>query len=98
MLVLQCMPRPPKPTPAELKLRQDNDALRTVIVRLKRELENKQGAISRLETLLCERLTRNDDLTATVDRLREQNRKLDAENERLAEMAKLEPQLQQATG
>jgi regulator of replication initiation timing len=51
-----------------------------------RELENKQGAVERLELLLQERLTKIDELHGTIDRLREQNRRLDAEAEHLAEM------------
>jgi chromosome segregation ATPase len=66
--MLDCM-RPPKPTPAELQLKRENDGLKTTIVCLRREIENKQGAVGRLETLLRERLTRIDQLTAQVDQL-----------------------------
>jgi len=76
--------RPPKPTPAELQLKRENDGLKTTIVCLRREIENKQGAVGRLETLLRERLTRIDQLTAQVDQLRHQNKKLEAEAEHLA--------------
>jgi hypothetical protein len=37
-------------------LEQENDALKTAIVCLRRELENKQGAVGRLKLLLRERL------------------------------------------
>jgi septal ring factor EnvC (AmiA/AmiB activator) len=83
--------RPPKPTPAELQLRRENDGLKTTIICLRREIENKQGAVGRLETLLRERLTRIDQLTAQIDQLRHQNRRLDAENEHLVEIVRLPP-------
>jgi hypothetical protein len=51
-------------------------------------LENKKGAVGRLEVLLHERLNRIDELNAQVDRLRQQNRQLDAEADRLAEMVR----------
>jgi SMC interacting uncharacterized protein involved in chromosome segregation len=72
--------------PAASNLQRENDALKTTICCLRRELENKQGAVQRLEVLLCERLTRIDQLVAQVDQLRHQNKKLDAEAEHLAAM------------
>jgi hypothetical protein len=39
-----------------------------------------------LKFLLRERLNKIDQLNATIDRLREQNKRLDAEAERYAEM------------
>jgi hypothetical protein len=56
---------------------------------LRRELENKGGHVDRLKFLLGERLNKIDQLTATIDRLREQNRRLDEEAERYAEMVRL---------
>src|SRR5262249_12745648 len=53
--------------------------LRTDNVRLRRELQTKQNQNGGLKTVLRQRLTRIDDLTATIDQLREQNRQLDAE-------------------
>ena len=72
----------------EVQLQRENDGLKTVICCLRREIENKQGAVQRLEVLLCERLTRIDQLVAQVDQLRHQNKKLDAEAEHLAEMVR----------
>jgi polyhydroxyalkanoate synthesis regulator phasin len=46
---------------------------------LKREIENKVGHVQRLEALLCSRPQKMDELTAQVDQLRQQNRRLDAE-------------------
>jgi uncharacterized protein HemX len=79
-------------TVAELKLLQkENDGLRTEIVKLRHELTNKQGYAERLEVLLRERMERIDELTATVDQLRERNKKLVAEAEHLAAMAANRP-------
>jgi hypothetical protein len=78
-------PRHRQPTRTELQLlKKENDGLRTEIVRLRRELENREGAVRRLELLLRERLTKIDELTAHVDQLREANKRLDAEAEHWA--------------
>jgi chromosome segregation ATPase len=53
-----------------LNLQRENDGLRTTIVCLKRELENKAGHVQRLEALLCSRLQKIDELTAQLDQLR----------------------------
>jgi predicted RNase H-like nuclease (RuvC/YqgF family) len=76
--------RPRQPSSTELRLMRENDGLRTTTVCLRREIENKQGAIRRLETLLRERLTRIDELTGKLEQARQQNRKLQQECERLA--------------
>ena len=78
---------PWKPHPVS-QLERDNGQLRTTICCLRRELENKTGAVGRLEVLLHDRLNRIDELNAQVDRLRQQNRQLDAEADRLAEMVR----------
>jgi hypothetical protein len=39
----------------ELQLQRECDTLKTTICRLRRELENKQGAVGRLEVLMRER-------------------------------------------
>jgi septal ring factor EnvC (AmiA/AmiB activator) len=83
--------RPRQPSSTELRLMRENDGLRTTIVCLRREIENKQGSISRLETLLRERLTRIDQLTAQVDQLRSQNKRLNEENEHLARLIATSP-------
>ena len=67
-------------------IERENDQLRMTICGLQRELETKQGTVGRLEVLLRERLTRIDALTAQVDQLRHQNKKLDQEAEHLAQM------------
>jgi septal ring factor EnvC (AmiA/AmiB activator) len=48
-------------------------------VRLREQLTNKERYAAKLELLLRERLTRIDELNATIDRLREQNRRMTAE-------------------
>jgi hypothetical protein len=87
------MPWPPK---ALTNLERENDRLRTQICCLKRELENKQGAVGRLELLLQERLDRIDQLTAQVDQLRHQNKRLESEAEHYADMVRIMPQLDPA--
>ena len=54
--------RPPKPTKAELQLRREVDGLKTTIVVLRRQLEDKDGHVSRLHVLMRERIERIDEL------------------------------------
>jgi hypothetical protein len=82
--------RPPKPTPVEMQLKRQIDGLTTTIICLRRDLENKAGYAGRLEYLLRERTERIDGLTGVIERLREQNRKLDEENEHLVAMVRFE--------
>jgi len=56
---------------------RDNAALRMTIVQLRHELETRKDAVRRLEILARARSTRIDQLTGTIDRLGEQNRRLD---------------------
>jgi hypothetical protein len=85
---LVAMPRPPRRSRFELELSRTVDDLRTKVCLLNRELENRQGAVGRLELLLHERLERIDALNNKLAQVREQNRRLDQENEHLAEMIK----------
>ena len=50
------------------------------------ELTNKMDYAGKLEYLLFERTERIDDVHAKIDQLREQNKRLDQENEHLVEM------------
>ena len=93
---LVAMPRPPRRSRFELELSRQVDHLRTKVCLLNRELENRQGAVFRLELLLHERLTRIDALSNALAQVREQNRRLDQENEHLAEMIRFTPQLDAA--
>jgi hypothetical protein len=78
-------------TIAELQLQKANDGLRTEIVNLRHELTNKQGYAERLEILLRERMERIDELTATIDQLRERNKRLETEADHLAKIAANRP-------
>jgi len=86
------MPWPRRPTIDALKLKRENDGLRTTIVCLRRELENKAGHVQRLEVLLCSRLQTIDELHGKLEQSREQIRRLGLENELLAQMV-ARPQL-----
>lgn len=92
------MPWPRRPDLDALKLQRENDGLRTIIVCLKRELENRQGAVGRLELLLRERIERIDELNGRIEQLRNQNRRLDEENEHLVEMMRLPRELPSGPG
>jgi hypothetical protein len=72
-----------------LPLERQYEALKTENVCLHSELRHQQDFVSRLKFLLGERLNKIDQLNATIDRLRDQNKKLDAENEHLCEMVRL---------
>jgi chromosome segregation ATPase len=80
-----------RPTHDELKLIKENDELKTTIICLRHELANRKGHIERLRYLLVARLARIDELNSKLDQLRDQNRKLDTENEHLCEMMRLQP-------
>jgi septal ring factor EnvC (AmiA/AmiB activator) len=80
----------PKRSPAAVQLKQHNAALALHLLRLREQLTNKEHCASGLEVLLRERLARIDELSATIDRLRDQNKKLNQENEHLAAMLKHE--------
>lgn len=83
--------RPPKPTSRELKLTRENDTLKTEIIGLRHKLTAKQDHVQRLEYLLCARLTRIDALNNRIAQLRDQNKRLDEEAERLVAMMQLTP-------
>jgi hypothetical protein len=85
------MPRPRQRSRAEILLAKEIDGLKTRICLLLRQVEDKDGIVGRLEMLLRERLTKIDTLTAQVDRLREVNKRLDAEAEQLARLVCLSP-------
>jgi hypothetical protein len=76
-----------KPRPLE-PLEQENNALKTTICCLRREVEIKEGHVGRLQFLLRERLTRIDDLNSRLEQARAQIQKLDGECEHLAELVK----------
>jgi hypothetical protein len=69
-------------------LEQEIAALKTTIALLKHDLSNKEQFVDRLEFLLRSRLSRIDDLTGRLEAAHAQIRKLDEENDHLAELAK----------
>jgi septal ring factor EnvC (AmiA/AmiB activator) len=85
---MHCQPRPNRET---LKLKRQNDELAFKLLRAKEALQTAERHRVGLEVMLDARLERIDKLTAQVDQLREQNRKLDQEAERLAEMIRFAP-------
>ena len=70
-------------------IERENDQLRTTIVSLRTEMRHQQDFVGRLEYLLHLRTEMIDALHGRIDTLRNQNRQLDAENDRLAEMVRL---------
>lgn len=53
---------PRKPSANELQLIRENSALKTAIICLRRDLENKNAYVERLKYLLHTRLARTDEL------------------------------------
>jgi hypothetical protein len=76
---------------APSQLQRENDALKSTIVCLRSELRHKQDFVGRLEYLLHQRSEMIDALHGRIDQLREQNRRLDEENDHLVEMVRLSP-------
>jgi hypothetical protein len=70
-------------------LQRQLDAAQLKLLKANAELEHKTQCVSRLEYLLHQRTEMIDALHGRIDQLREQNRRLDAEAERLAEMVRL---------
>jgi len=61
------------------------------IALLNTELKHKQDFVGRLEFLIHQRNEMIDALHGRIDQLREQNKRLDVENEHLCEMVRLSP-------
>jgi hypothetical protein len=72
-----------------LPLERQCEALKTENVCLHSKLRHQQEFVGRLKFLLSERLNKIGQLNATIDRLREQNKRVEAEANRYAEMVKL---------
>jgi hypothetical protein len=81
---------------APSQLQRENDALKTTIVCLRRELENKQAYVGKLEYLLCSRLTKIDELNGRLEQARAANQRLEQECGHLADMIRIMPQLDPA--
>jgi hypothetical protein len=71
---------------APTDLQRQLDAAHLKLLKANAELKHKTQYVSRLETLVNERNACIDALHGRIDALREQNRKLDAEAEHLAQM------------
>ena len=65
------------------------ETLKTRLACLNTEMQRQRDFVSRLEYLLHLRTEMIGDLHGRIDALRKQNRQLDAENGRLAEMVRL---------
>ena len=65
------------------------ETLKTRLACLNTEMQRQRDFVSRLEYLLRLRTEMIGDLHGRIDALRKQNRQLDAENDRLAEMVRL---------
>ena len=83
-------------SPAVEQLEKTVEQLRADNVRLRHQLTTKTGYAAKLELVLRQRSERIDELTTTIDRLREQNRRLDEEADRLAEMVRFAPPVEAA--
>jgi hypothetical protein len=83
--------KPRKPSIHELDLLRRNNELSVKLLRANAELRIKTSYAQRLETLVRERCAMIDTLHYRIDQLREQNKRLDAENEHLVEMVRLPP-------
>jgi hypothetical protein len=82
------MPWKPKPV---ADLQRQLDAAQLKLLKANAELEHKTQCVSRLEILVAERNACIDALHDRIEQLREQNQRLDAEADRLAEMVRLSP-------
>jgi hypothetical protein len=83
------MPWGPRINP--LKLKKENDRLAFQLIRAREDLQIAERHRVGLEVMLSVSEERIDALTTQVDRLRQQNKKLGAECEHLAEMIRSAP-------
>ena len=75
---------------------RENAGLRTVIIQLRRELEDKDRYTGKLEYLVHERSERVDELNALLEQSRQQVQRLDLQNQILVEMIAAPPPLDAA--
>jgi hypothetical protein len=71
------------------QVQRGNGALLVTICNLRHELETKDNAMRRLELVIQQRNQTIDALHNRIDTLQAQNKRLDEENDRLAEMVRL---------
>jgi len=67
------------------------ETLKTRLACLNTEMQRQRDFVGRLEYLLHQRSEMIDALHGRIDQLREQNKRLDVENEHLCEMVRLSP-------
>ena len=79
-----------------LRLRRQNHELAMRLLRAREELQVSERRRTGLEAILTARLNRIGDLTGRLERAREQNRRLDEENDRLVDIIKLAPSVDAA--
>jgi hypothetical protein len=78
--------------PAALSdLERVNHALQMALLKARAQLSSKRASAERLEFLLCERMERIDELNGKLEQALEQNRKLEAEAEHLAQVVARPP-------
>ena len=75
-----------KSRPDIAELETQLDVLRMTVVKLRREVSNKEQYIGRLKLLCHERTTRIDDQRGRIEQLQERNQQLDQEAEHYASM------------
>jgi hypothetical protein len=86
------MPWPPRrSTTHELDLQREVTTLQLKLLRTNSALQIKTRYAERLEFLLRERLTKIDELTGTIETLRQRNQKLNLENDCLTAMIAAPP-------
>jgi hypothetical protein len=82
--------------PDAAALEHSVDQLRTTVIQLRRDLTDKEGYAAKLELVVRQRSRTIDTLRSKLEQVREQNRRLNAEADRLAEMVRFAPQLDAA--
>jgi hypothetical protein len=82
---------PWKPRINAKQLKKQNEELAIKLIRAREALEASERRRSTLEIVLHARLNRITELNGRIDALREQNRRLDKENDHLAGMIRLAP-------
>jgi hypothetical protein len=80
-----------KSHPGAAQLEQTIDQLRMDVIQLRRQLTTKTNFANGLQLALAERCARIDELNGKLEQVRAQNRRLDEEAQRLAEMVRLSP-------
>jgi hypothetical protein len=87
---------PWRPNIDALKLKRKKDELALRLLRTQEQLQISERRRTGLEMILTARLNRISELNDRLERVRAQNRALDEECERLAEMVRFAPQLDAA--